>query len=714
MMKKVHVRVLISLLLCSVLVTSLLPGMMSAASADGKTITGLGTATIGNPTGNGQWYYVYYGKYNNNPVKYRVLSIKTTDFGGTTMLLDCDSTLFNEPFSRSKSNSWENSSIKTGLNGDFFLTREGVFTPAESNAIAFSTKATKNIDHDGSGMWETSENWGLNYAPLTGQKIFLLDAVEASSETYGYSNRFESDNRKKRGSYTCWWLRSPCSNRDSHDSHVRAGDVEADGELFFNDVMDPSIGVSPALNINLASVIFSSLISGTAGNAGAEYKLTIKDSGISVTNGTVTRNGSTIILSPAVTGTYNQVSVVMTDGSWSNTDGWSVVTAPKYYGQLDNNNSFTLPADYDSSWKTYIIAEDVNAGTATDYAGAPVEITIPPHEHGFSYTVSEAAIIASCTDDCPDGYHSPGFMLTLTGPSDLKYDGNPKTVKIDGDYPETTPEGLAAKPATVTYYNSTGAGSTKTSGSALSGAPTNCGNYVAQMTWGGVTASLPFSITKATQAAPAAPTVEDVTENSVTLKATAGYQYSMDRTTWQDSPVFTGLSQNTEYTFYQRIAGDDNHEPSSASTGTTVTTGSIIYTVTNIQGGEHTVGDGKDMVITVKCNADDANTHNRYSGTTVDGKTVPKNGMSTASGSLVLTLKASWLDTLSVGEHKVTIAFTDGTAEASLKIKAAAPKPKPVPKTGDPADLLLWGGLVILGVMGMAVGMKRFRLGKKK
>ena len=36
-----------------------------------------------------------------------------------------------------------------------------------------------------------------------------------------------------------------------------------------------------------------------------------------------------------------------------------------------------MPDDYTSSWKAYIIAETVNGGTATDYASAPLEITVP-------------------------------------------------------------------------------------------------------------------------------------------------------------------------------------------------------------------------------------------------------------------------------------------------------------------------------------------------
>ena len=227
------------------------------------------------------------------------------------------------------------------------------------------------------------------------------------------------------------------------------------------------------------------------------------------------------------------------------------------------------------------------------------------------------------------------------------------------------------------------------------------------------TGSATVTITKATQAAPAAPTAEEVTENSVTLKVTDGYQYSMDGTNWQDSPVFTGLSKGTEYTFYQRIAGDDNHEPSPAGPGTAVTTAGVVYTVTNVEGGEHYIGNGEDAVITVKCNVDDAHTYNRYTGTKVDGKAVSEASLSTAPGSLVLTLKASYLDKLSIGEHQVTIAFTDGEAETTVTIKDVPPTPPPepsaspeptwVPPTGDTANFPLWIGLILLGLTGISV-----------
>lgn len=231
-------------------------------------------------------------------------------------------------------------------------------------------------------------------------------------------------------------------------------------------------------------------------------------------------------------------------------------------------------------------------------------------------------------------------------------------------------------------------------------------------------------ITKATPAAPAAPTAESVTDSSVTLKKTDGYQYSMDGTTWQDSNVFSGLNRDTEYTFYQRIAGDANHEPSPASAGTKIRTGSAVYSV--IEGGdeEYTKESGKNVTYKIVRTPDNELALQKYSSTAVDAKTVSEDYLKEESGSLILTVKSAYLDTLSEGEHKVKVSFTDGSAETTLKIKAApapseeptpsptlaptptptpgptaTPKPKPVPKTGDEGKPMLWLGLMLLGLV---------------
>ena len=50
------------------------------------------------------------------------------------------------------------------------------------------------------------------------------------------------------------------------------------------------------------------------------------------------------------------------------------------------------------------------------------------------------------------------------------------------------------------------------------------------------------------------PEIETVTDNSITVKAAEGYEYSKDGETWQKSNTFTGLSPAREYNIYARYA----------------------------------------------------------------------------------------------------------------------------------------------------------------
>ena len=382
---KVIIKGITAFLMAAVIAMSQIPGtdfVLTAYADSDKTITGLCTGAIGNPDeeNGGGWSYVYYGTYKGKQVKYRVLTTSTTDFEGRTMLLDCDSTIVNMQFGDEyydKSNKWSDSAIIRWLHGDGFC--ESVFTPQENAAIASSTKISP-ASGDGNGWSGT-----LGYAALGGERIFLLDAVEATRPSYGYANTATSDvNRKKSGTNTWWWLRSPyfLSAND-------AGYVSPAGHIFSTNV-GISFGVSPAFNINLGPVIFSSLISGNAGNAGAEYKLTIADNKMNITPGTITRDGTTITVPYTITGTNagnaNRVSVLITDSQYS---AGTAVTSGYTYKKLAVNSwstsgtgTFTLPDEYagkiwGSDYHVYILAEQAHTGNEiklTDYASEPVEI----------------------------------------------------------------------------------------------------------------------------------------------------------------------------------------------------------------------------------------------------------------------------------------------------------------------------------------------------
>ena len=85
-------------------------------------------------------------------------------------------------------------------------------------------------------------------------------------------------------------------------------------------------------------------------------------------------------------------------------------------------------------------------------------------------------------------------------------------------------------------------------------------------------------MTKPIAAVPPAPIIDNVTADSITLKAVTGYQYSKDGIEWQESPLFESLSPNTLYTFYQRVAESENAYFSAASAASTVLTKKNTYT----------------------------------------------------------------------------------------------------------------------------------------
>ncbi len=134
------------------------------------------------------------------------------------------------------------------------------------------------------------------------------------------------------------------------------------------------------------------------------------------------------------------------------------------------------------------------------------------------------------------------------------------------------------------------AGTDGTSYGPSSEAPENAGTYtvtatVAETATHTAATSDPvtFTISKASQTAPAAPTAARTTSSSITLNtisanangAAAEYGISKDggaTWTWQSGPEFTSLSSNTTYQFAARYAETDNYEQSPASAAASIST----------------------------------------------------------------------------------------------------------------------------------------------
>ncbi len=74
---------------------------------------------------------------------------------------------------------------------------------------------------------------------------------------------------------------------------------------------------------------------------------------------------------------------------------------------------------------------------------------------------------------------------------------------------------------------------------------------------------------------PATPDIGEkvITENSITVRGEANYEYSIDNgKTWQDSPEFNSLVPNTEYTIFARIKETSDTMPGKNSNPLTITT----------------------------------------------------------------------------------------------------------------------------------------------
>ena len=119
---------------------------------------------------------------------------------------------------------------------------------------------------------------------------------------------------------------------------------------------------------------------------------------------------------------------------------------------------------------------------------------------------------------------------------------------------------------------------------------------------------------------------------------------------------------------------------------------------------------------------DDSWTYSLFTGLTVDGSGA---SYDKAPGSIIITLRPAWLNSLSVGWHRLTVYFTDGKAETDFLVLAAGGgsggssyysassgerytyvPPSNNPRTGDESNLALWGALAIISLVGATLTVR--------
>ena len=127
------------------------------------------------------------------------------------------------------------------------------------------------------------------------------------------------------------------------------------------------------------------------------------------------------------------------------------------------------------------------------------------------------------------------------------------------------------------------------------------------------------------------------------------------------------------------------------------------------KGQSITVGEKKEL--TFRSNA----AYSDFLRVQFDGKTLDEKYYTVKEGSTVVTLKADYVATLSVGEHTIGIVSTNGTATTTFTVKAktAVDNDTDSPQTGDNSRMALWIALLaasLFGLAGTAVYRKRKRV----
>lgn len=151
-------------------------------------------------------------------------------------------------------------------------------------------------------------------------------------------------------------------------------------------------------------------------------------------------------------------------------------------------------------------------------------------------------------------------------------------------------------------------------------------------------------------------------------------------------------------------SGDsDNPGDSGSDDSNTPDNSEVTYEILNGANSSWTLGSSEGLTIR------GAGEFSKFTGVKVDGNLLDQNNYTAKEGSTIITLKASYLNTLGVGSHTAQILWTDDSAGTTFTINAnTSGKKDNVPKTGDNTSVawlfILAGlsgtGLVLTGKKG--------------
>ena len=342
---------------------------------------------------------------------------------------------------------------------------------------------------------------------------------------------------------------------------IDGGTVTANGGV--SEMIDDSSGETYSSNgINGTVTVNGGTVTAFGGNVTGGYASAIESYGGTIyacsgINGTVTISGGTVTATGGnVTGDINNYggtiyacngvngtvtisggTVTATGGSHTGNSSGTTVKEKGFGGSLTLGTGMYLYGGTSANPESNLSNYRAGAG---DYTGDRyVYMTVNnvvPHTHSFTYTATGATITAACTAGCDI---TEGLALTISAPTELTYDGSAKAATLSTGYNTTAFPGEYM----IKYYK----GANEVEAANVKAA----GDYTAKVTVGEATASVDFTIAKATPSIETIPTASAVTygQKLADSTLTGGTGSVAGGFAWKDSTVAPAVSdsQNTEY-----------------------------------------------------------------------------------------------------------------------------------------------------------------------
>ena len=358
---------ILSILLCLCMAACMLPTVAFAADK-GKAIQ-LGTNALNKNVNTATAPTVYFGQdHGDNPGAWRVIGYDGNGVAGAQgdMTLLAASNMGVVKFANDAANNkYAPSNLKTAIDK-----LAGKLTAEENAAVKKRTLTSGKYNEENTGCVAGAQVDNAVFWPLSSK-----EAIAVNNDL----RIADKENPKWASSY--WWLRSPGSSAYVVAVVKGNGSVSCTGHSLVTE-----IGVRPAFNLNLNSVLFTSAavdgkpdggLTEVSKYSGNEWKLTLLDNSrnFAVTETTASGDpGDTLTLhyNGATTGANEYISVILADNSGA-----------QYYGRVAQPTEATgtveikIPSDIaPGSYTLKIFSEQYNGDYKTDYASNFTDIAL--------------------------------------------------------------------------------------------------------------------------------------------------------------------------------------------------------------------------------------------------------------------------------------------------------------------------------------------------